>query len=396
MSLIINDASLLLGSELDYVERGHIVIEAGRIKAAGEGRYDGRGGALDGRGFLIIPGFINAHTHIADSIGKDIASGNGLDARVHPAFGAKRKILEKTSPDHLKVFIRNTAVSMMKKGIVAFADFREGGPAGIRLLREAIAGLSIKCISLGRTGYIGSPEGGDLPQQYAEEAAQVLQISDGLGISGANENSDPSLAQYRRIAGAKLIAIHAAESKETVKFSLERTGRTEVERIVDHMKPDILVHMTHATDNEIELAAKNRIGIVVCPRANGVLGAGVPRVAKMLQAGCVVALGTDNVMLNSPDICRELDYVWKASRAIEGDLISPREILKMATVNAARILRLDSGSIEPGLAADLLFIDRRHADLYPMHDPHAAVVHRLSESSITSVMIDGRFVEVIN
>jgi cytosine/adenosine deaminase-related metal-dependent hydrolase len=154
--------------------------------------------------------------------------------------------------------------------------------------------------------------------------------------------------------------------------------------------------MTNATEDEISLVAKNGTGVVVCPRANGVLGAGIPKVARMLRQGCLMAIGTDNVMLNSPDILRELDYIWKVSRASEGEMIEPRELLKMATVDAAQILRLNSGCIEAGRAADLVFIDKKQADLYPVHDPHAAVVHRLSQSSIKAVMIDGRFVEAVN
>jgi cytosine/adenosine deaminase-related metal-dependent hydrolase len=77
-------------------------------------------------------------------------------------------------------------------------------------------------------------------------------------------------------------------------------------------------------------------------------------------------------------------------------MIEARELLKMATINAATILRLNSGCIEQGRAADLIFVDKRHADLYPMHDPYAAVVHRLSQSSIKAIMIDGRIVEAIN
>ena len=77
-------------------------------------------------------------------------------------------------------------------------------------------------------------------------------------------------------------------------------------------------------------------------------------------------------------------------------MVKPRMLLKMATLNAAQILRLNSGCIEAGRAADLIFIDKRHADLYPMQDPYAAVVHRLSQSSIKAVMIDGRFVETVN
>ena len=397
MSIAITNASLLLGKELDYVQNGHIEIENGRIKRAGAGNYGGSGKRLDAKGFLVMPGLINAHTHIADSIGKDIAASHRLDARVHPVFGAKKKILQKSAPEHLKAFIRNSAISMMKKGVVAFADFREDGPDGIRLLKEAVADLPIKCVVLGRTNYYGDPkEASGLPPEAVEQARQVLEIADGFGLSGANENTDAALSQYRQLAGKKMVAIHAAESKETMEFSNAHTGRSEVDRIMERLRPDFLVHMTNASEDEISLVAKSKTGIVVCPRSNGVLGAGIPKVAQMLRQGCLLAIGTDNVMLNSSDMLRELDYIWKASRATESEMIRPKELLKMATVNGAQILKLNSGCIEQGRAADLLFIDKMHADLYPMHDPHAAIVHRLSESSIGSVMIDGRFVEAVN
>lgn len=388
--LIIENASILLGAELEHVERGYISIDNGVITEAGPGKGSGPGKRLDAGGLLIIPGFINAHTHVADSIGKDIAAGKRLDARVHPVFGAKKTILEKSAPAHLKAFVRNSAVSMLQKGITAFADFREGGPEGVRMLRDAVAGLPIKCVALGRADYYGSPTGGEgLPQHAVDKAEQVLKIADGLGISGANENTDAALAQYGEMAAAKIVAIHAAESRETTEFSLNNAGRSEVERIMEHLKPDIVVHMTIATDNDISLVA-GRAGVVVCPRANGVLGAGLPRVAEMLRRGCHIAIGTDNVMLNSPDMFRELDYLWKASHAA-GEFIEPRELIKMATVNAAKMLGLNSGSIEAGGAADLVFIDVKHADLYPAHDPYAALVHRASQSSVAAVMVDGRF-----
>jgi cytosine/adenosine deaminase-related metal-dependent hydrolase len=394
MSLAITNASLLLGRELEYVEQGYIEIENGKIRSTSAGSYKGSGKKLDAKGFIVIPGFINAHTHIADSIGKDIAAGQRLDARVHPVFGAKKKILQKSLPEHLKTFIRNSAILMMKKGIVAFADFREDGQEGIRLLKDAVDGLPIKCVTLGRINYYSSPtDAAGLPPEKGEQAKQIIELADGLGISGANENTDAALAQYRQLAGKKLVAIHAAESKETVKFAKVHTGRSEVDRVMEHLKPDFVVHMTNATENEISLVAKSGTGIVICPRANGVLGAGIPKVAQMLRQDCLVAIGTDNVMLNSPDILRELDYTWKASRATEGKMLEAQELLKMATINAAQILRLNTGCIEVGRAADLLFIDKKHADLYPMHDPYAAIVHRLSQSSIGAVMIDGRFVD---
>jgi cytosine/adenosine deaminase-related metal-dependent hydrolase len=74
-------------------------------------------------------------------------------------------------------------------------------------------------------------------------------------------------------------------------------------------------------------------------------------------------------------------------------MLSAQEVLKMATINAAQILRLNNGCIESGRSADLIFVDKSHANLYPMHDPYAAIVHRLSQSSIKAVMINGRFLD---
>jgi cytosine/adenosine deaminase-related metal-dependent hydrolase len=236
-------------------------------------------------------------------------------------------------------------------------------------------------------------------------ASDVLEISDGLGISGANENSDETLQQYRNLVRVRntratkdnkkkmLTAIHAAESENTMEFSKSHTGMTEVARIMKCLKPDIIIHMTHATVKDISMVARNRTGIVVCPRANGIVGAGVPRVAKMLDLGCIIGIGTDNVMLNSPDILRELDYIWKVSRSVERIFLSASDILKMATVNNAEILRLNSGYIQSGRAADIIFIDKSHVDLYPIHNPFATIVHRATEASIKAVMIDGRFVD---
>jgi cytosine/adenosine deaminase-related metal-dependent hydrolase len=394
MSLAITNVSLLLGRDLQYIDQGYIEVEDGKIKSAAAGLYDGSSNKMDAKEFLIVPGFINAHTHIGDSIAKDIAGDQRLDARVHPVFGVKKKILQKSLPEHLKTFIRNSAISMMKNGIVAFADFREDELEGIRLLKDAVEGLPIKCITLGRINYYSNPQGSaGLPPEKEEQAGEVVKLADGLAKTGPNQNTDATLAQYRQLAGEKLLAIHASESKETVEFAKVNTGRSEVRRIMEHLRPDFVVHMTNATEEEISLVAKSGTGIIICPRANGVLGAGIPKVGQMLKQNCVVAIGTDNVMLNSPDILRELDYIWKASRATEGEMLRAQEVLKMATVNAAQILRLNTGCIEAGRAADLIFIDKKHVDLYPMHDPYASIVHRLSQRSIAAVMIDGRFVD---
>src|SRR6476646_12084097 len=115
MSLVIKNASLLLGKHLDYIDTGFIEVgKDGIIKKASAAKYESNDNykflnILDAEGYLIVPGFINAHTHIGDSIGKDVTVDLGLDASVHPIFGMKRKILEGSKPNHLKTFIRSSA-----------------------------------------------------------------------------------------------------------------------------------------------------------------------------------------------------------------------------------------------------------------------------------------------
>jgi cytosine/adenosine deaminase-related metal-dependent hydrolase len=461
MVRVIKNASLLLGRDLSYVESGFIEIaKDGKITRAGAGNYsnkvpnnkldggnDGDGlSVFDSEGLLVMPGFINAHIHIGDSLGKDLlVDSGGMNERIHPVYGAKSTILRKSSPDHLKMIMRASIISMMKKGIVAFADFREGGPDGINLLRQAISILPIKCIVLGRIEYyfdlitnlkvarakrsvkvtkardkiknsstkiqkqqneILKEIGLRLPPNALHQAANILKMSDGLGLSGANENTNAALHQYKQLLNGMnkelksrtlahenrklLLAIHAAESEESVKFSNSITGKTEVARIMRYLNPDLIIHMTNATDADISLVAKKGAGVVICPRANGILGAGIPKVARMLERGCTIAIGTDNVMLNSPDMFKEMDYIWKASRATEKKFISARDILKMSTINAADILGLNSGCIEAGRSADLLFINKKNLELYPIHNPYASILHRAGPDSINGIMIDGR------
>jgi cytosine/adenosine deaminase-related metal-dependent hydrolase len=407
MDLIIRNISLFFGENLDYIDKGYIIINKGIIKGVGSGDYQGGyddDPIYEGEGILACPGFINAHTHIGDSFGKDIGIDSSLETRIHPIHGIKNKILQKSERKHLINFMRSSAISMMRNGVVVFADFREGGLQGIDQIKEATSGLSIKSIVLGRPEYYY-----DISRDFYKNRkfspdvinliCNILNLADGLGISGANENTDSSLNQYREIIQKKslkkkyLIGIHASESLETEKKSITITGKSEVQRIIGNLLPNFIVHLTNASDMDIQLVAKKKIGIVVCPRANGTLGVGIPKIAKMLSYGCCIGIGTDNIMINSPDMFRELDYIWKLTKILEDKPVPPREILKMATVNGAKILGINSGAIVTGRSADMIFIDKNNLDISPMHDPHTSIVHRANPNSILNVMIDGKFVD---
>ena len=156
--------------------------------------------------------------------------------------------------------------------------------------------------------------------------------------------------------------------------------------------PTFLVHMTFATKNDLKKVSKNIRGIVICPRANAALAEGIPDIQLMNKMNCNIAIGTDNVMINSPDLFREMDFLWKISMGMHKKRIDPKIILKMATVNAGKLLNKKIGVIKKGFLADCVFLEKKSLDLDPLNNPHAAIVHRASESSIRAVMIGGEFV----
>ena len=392
--MLIKNISILSGSDLDFISNVDVRIENGKFKKINSKiKPNLKESTVDCDGLLMIPGFVNAHTHIGDSIGKDISLNKTVDETIHPVFGAKSKILKNTSNENLGNFMKNSCYSMIRKGITTFVDFREGGLDGVVLLKKILSEVPLRSIILGRVEFYQDTKNiqknSPFPSTKSSEFHSLLKKCDGIGVSGANENSTSVLNYYSKIS--KIKAIHSAETIESVTRSKKITGKSEILRALT-LKPDFLVHMTYATKTDLQMAAKKTRGIVICPRANSSLAEGIPDIDLMQKQGCTLALGTDNVMINSPDMFREMDFIWKVSMGIHKKRIDAKDILKMATVNGGKILNKNIGIIKTGKIADCIFLNKHALDLEPMHDPHASIVHRASESSIKAVMIGGQLV----
>jgi len=392
--MLIKNISILSGQDLDFISNTDVQIQNDKFKKIqSKIKPNVKEESIDCEGLLMIPGFINAHTHIGDSIGKDISLDKTVDQKIHPVFGAKSKILKNTSNEHLGNFMKNTCYSMIRKGITTFVDFREGGLEGVVLLKKVLSDIPIRSIILGRMEFYQDTKeikkNSSFPSTKSSEFLSLLKKCDGIGISGANENSNSVLNYYSKIS--KIRAIHSSETKQSITKSKKITGKSETIRALT-LKPDFLVHMTYASKSDLHLASKKTRGIVICPRANSSLAEGIPDIELMQKSGCTLGLGTDNVMINSPDMFREMDFIWKVTMGLHKKRIEAKEILKMATVNGGKILNKKIGIIQSGNLADCIFLDKHALDLEPMHNPHASIVHRASESTIRAVMIGGKIV----
>jgi cytosine/adenosine deaminase-related metal-dependent hydrolase len=332
--------TILAGPEYEPIE-GRVIVEDGEIAAVEE--------TATASTDIVCPAFVNAHTHVGDSIAKEAGRGLSLDELVAPPDGLKHRLLRDASREELVESTHRSLRFMEAGGTAAFLEFREGGVAGVEALLDAAGPLDVEPVIFGR------------------EAVEVLEVADGFGASGARD-ADFSAERNAAADAGKPFGIHAGERDPH-----------DVNPALD-LDPDFLVHMVHAEDIHLERVEDSGTPVVVCPRSNLVTGVGVPPVADLLER-TTVALGTDNVMLNSPSMFREMEFVAKLS-----DVTAP-EVLRMATAAGAEIAGLDCGVVEPGRAARLLVLDGDTDNLAGVRDPVRAVVRRAGVDDVERVLL---------
>jgi cytosine/adenosine deaminase-related metal-dependent hydrolase len=336
------EGTVLAGPELEPI-RGRVVIRDGEIAAVEETDTDATG--------IVLPAFVNAHTHIGDSIAKEAGAGLSLDELVAPPDGLKHRLLRQAGREEIVAAMTRTIDYMAATGTAAFLEFREGGVEGVRAIRRAAAATDspVRPVVLGR------------------ETVAAMEAGDGFGASGARDAD--FVAERRATAEAgKLFGIHAGERDPA-----------DVNGALD-LEPDFLVHMVHLRTVHLERLDSRETPVVVCPRSNLVTGVGLPPFEELVER-TTVALGTDNAFLNAPSMFREMEFAAKLSG------LSARQVLRMATVNAARVARLDCGVVEPGRPATLLVLDGDSDNLSGARDPVRAVVRRAGAGDVRELIV---------
>ena len=319
---------ILKGQNLNPIKE-NIVIDDGKIIEMGKDIKEGK--IIDIEGDIVCPSFINGHMHIGDSIIKDEGYGLSLSEMVRPPNGVKHRALANADDDDLIDAMESSMWDMVNSGTTHFIDYREGGIKGVKLLKKASKGIPIKPIILGRDD---SFYGNDPDLSKVKTAIRkLLKIADGIAPSGFGEITDEVanlIAEECRAAG-KISSIHVAESESNQIESLEDFGVSEIQRGVNS-NFNQLVHLTNPKGNDLSFV-KSGQNVVVCPRANATLNVGVAPINQMLELGMKPILGTDNVMLNAPNMIRELEFTLKLISVYYNTYIDPKDLLMMATTN---------------------------------------------------------------
>ncbi|MGZ4857005.1 MAG: amidohydrolase family protein, partial [Methanobacteriaceae archaeon] len=347
--------------------------------------YASGGLEIDAKGSIVAPALINSHVHLGDSVAKDRGDGEKIEKIVKPPYGIKHRILEKAPKKSIIVSMRNSMLEMLDTGTTTMVDFREGGIEGLHMAYEASKGISIRRIVLGRheSFFNTSIE----VEQLREACKLILNSADGIGLSGFGEISDDAAKLITETCSKeeKISAIHVAEYEEVQTESLKATGKTEVMRALE-AGFKLLIHLTHPQRDDLDILAEKNVSVVSCPRSNGSLAVGIPPLKGMWEKGINLLLGTDNIMFNSPNMFREMEYALKVTRGYYQKYFPPLEILKMATVNPGRFLNLNLGYIKEGMLADIMLVEQLSIN------PILSLLNRTESKNIIGLITDGKVV----
>jgi 5-methylthioadenosine/S-adenosylhomocysteine deaminase len=410
-SLLIKGATVLTLDAENRVFEGDAFIDQGRIRALGEsltGREHKKAELIEARGSLLLPGFVQTHIHLCQTLFRgaadDLALIDWLAKRIWPMEAA------------------HTAESIYASARLGIAELIRGGTT-CALTMETVRHTEEVFRAVEESGFratVGKcmmDKGDQVPAALREQTAEsiaesvaLLERWDGrsdnrirycfaprFAVSCTRELLE-SVARLARERGV-LVHTHASENKDEIEMVGRDTGRRNIEYLNDVglAAPNVvLAHCVHLNDNEMEILSRTGTHVAHCPSSNLKLGSGFAPIVEMVSRGVSVSLGADGAPCNNRlDMFTEMRTAALIQKALHGaEALPAKRMLRMATIDGARALGLEKeiGSIEIGKRADLTLLSLNASHTTPHPDPVSTVVYAAQSNDVSTVIIDGRVV----
>jgi 5-methylthioadenosine/S-adenosylhomocysteine deaminase len=374
------------------IAEGSVAVEDGRIAALGPRREIGPGERFDGA--AILPGFVNAHSHLEYAVYAGF--GDGLPFDEWLALHVQRKA--RIGVDEMSAIARLGAAECLRSGTTTVGDASYSAAAA-----SACSELGLRAIVYVEVFGAGTDHIRERFEAQRDRVASSLSELVQIGVSPHTPYT-ASLELWQAALALGVPAMtHFAETELEVEWT--RTGRgpvsgvtpTSIRELAEHgLLVDRLVaaHCVHVDPEEIALLSEHDVAVAHCPRSNALLGCGIAPLRPLLDAGLRVGLGTDSpASAPSFDMFDELRACLMSARLRERGpaAISARDALELATLGSARALGLDeeTGSLAAGKRADLTVVSLRGSPYLPWEDPAGAVVLGGSPSRVLLTVVDG-------
>lgn len=381
------------------IDRADVAIDraTGTIDAIGELQTVPEE-TLDASGCLVVPGLVNAHTHVAMTLLRGYADDKPLHEWLEEDIFPIEAAL---TADDVAAGARLGILEMIKGGTTAFCDmyFHEERIAEAAIDGGVRALVGYGMITIGKDDEAIADEletGIDFATAYA--GAGEGRIRTALMPHAVRTVEADVLERVASRADCHDLPIHAhiSESRDDIAAVEERDGRSPVETAAatSLLGPDrFFAHAVHLREAEIDLLAEADAGVAHCPTANMKLASGAAPVAAMLDAGITVGIGTDGPASNNDlDLLEEMRLAALLAKlqTTDASALPARTALRMATRSGARLLGFDTGRIDVGAPADLAVVDLDAPHFTPDHDPISHLVYVANASDVRHTVCEGR------
>jgi len=405
-SVLIKNGTLVTMDEQNSIVREDLFIENDRITSIGPKEKSAEV-VIDATGSAVIPGFIQTHIHLCQTLFRgsadDLALIDWLKKRVWPLEAA------------------HSAESIAASAALGIAELIKGGTT-CALTMETVNHTSEVFRVVQESGFratVGKcmmDKGDEVPTALREETNNSVSQSIELleewhgkengrirycfaprfAVSCTQELLE-QVGQLSRQRGV-MIHTHASENRTECEMVETETGMRNVaylNQVGLTGRHVALAHCVHLSDDEIDILLRTKTNVVHCPSSNLKLGSGIAPVANLLDRGVSISLGADGAACNNRlDMFTEMRTAALLQKALHGpQVLTAQRVLRMATIDGARALGLEReiGSLEAGKKADLALIGLEELHSSPKaEDVVSTVVYSAGPGDVKTVMVDGR------
>lgn len=399
MGILIENALVILpeGAE-DVIRETSLYIEEDRITGIGDKPAGFTADkVIDGKDKLVIPGLINCHTHSYMSFMRNVADDLSF---MDWLFGTIDPIEQQMTDEDTYWGANLAIIEMMKSGTTCFNDMQMNIHQTTRAVKES--GMRA-VICRGLVGS-GNDEAGQSRLRQAYEERDAAKDCDRLTFKLGPHAPYTCDDEFLKIVAAEAkkenmgIHVHLSESESEISQIQEKYGCTPIalaEKCGIFDVPTIAAHCVQVTDEDIAILKRKKVSVVTNPASNMKLGNGFAPIAKMLDAGINVCLGTDGAASNNClNMFHELSLLTLIHKGTgkTPQCVSAKEGFRIATINGAKALGLEKeiGSIKVGKKADLAMLDLNTPSLTPRNNLIAGLSYSANGSEVDTVIINGQ------
>ena len=391
---------------------GSVLVDGERIVQVGRAA-DVRPSApvthvINGRGRLVLPGFVDTHVHLSEHLSRGLMPDDVPVDRYVPDWYVP--LYATITPEEEAAAAQLACLEMLRTGTTTFCE--AGTLFDLPAVAQAVDAIGLRAI-LGRWTW-------DLargPGRLAQSTKETLRLTeeallDVKHCATARVSAWPLLIGFGTCSEALIRGAHALAERHGTGWGMMQFASHPLRKTADTLplralhdwgvlgSRTKLAHMVHVDEDDIALLAQRDVKISHCPSAalkhvKGLFAHG--RFAEMLEAGVTVSLGGDSANgSNHFDMLRlmYLAALVPKDAHLDPAVMPPEQVLEMATLHGARALGLgdEIGSLEPGKRADLVLFDLDQPEWRPLLDPVNTLVYSASGASVQTVMVDGRLV----